>query len=49
MAVVQLNVRIDPELKKKIKLYCLYHNYKMEDFVAMAIEQYIEKHGGKHE
>lgn len=43
---VQLNVRIDKELYLKLKKYCNkypYPNYKYNNIVTLALEEYFEK------
>jgi hypothetical protein len=34
-----LTVRLDPNLSKKVKIYCISHDIKFKDFITEALEK----------
>jgi len=41
--MVKLNISIDKDLRKKLKLYCLNNDISIKDCVAGAIKKLLEK------
>ncbi|MEK4132030.1 hypothetical protein NYE67_20660 [Solibacillus sp. FSL W8-0474] len=45
MTLLQVNAAIKPELKKRLQRYCFEEEQKQYVVIAVAIEEFLTKHG----
>ena len=43
---VPLNFRVDPEFKKRFKMFSITHDIDMVDIMVEAVSDYLDKKGG---